>query len=133
MAFYGEVLGLELARVFDERRVAFYWTGEAGSSMLGVWEVGTAPQQMSLHVAFAVELGALLEAPARLRNSGIVPLDFAGNPADEPVVLGWMPAASLYFRDPDGHMLEYITMLPDGPRADLGVPRWSEWLAKRRE
>jgi len=38
-------------------------------------------------------------------------LDFWGQPTDEPVVLGWMPAASLYFRGPDGDMLELLSML----------------------
>ena len=56
MEFYGGVLGLELASVVAERRVAFYWLGGRGKSMLGLWEVGAIPQQMSLHVAFAMEL-----------------------------------------------------------------------------
>lgn len=30
-------------------------------------------------------------------------------------------AASVYFRDPDNNLLEFITMLPDPPRANLGV------------
>jgi hypothetical protein len=37
-----------------------------------------------------------------------------GNPTDEPVI-GWMPAASLHFRDPDGNMLELLSMLPESP------------------
>jgi lactoylglutathione lyase len=73
----------------------------------------------------------LLEAPKRLRAANIVPLDFAGNPAEEPVVLAWMPAASLYFHDPDGHMLEYLCMLPDSPRPELGVIGWAEWTGTK--
>ena len=42
MAFYGGVLKLELALFFEPRRVAFYWMGGPGQSMLGLWEVGTA-------------------------------------------------------------------------------------------
>jgi lactoylglutathione lyase len=40
MASYGEALGLEMARSFPERRVAFYWIGGRGTSMLacGKWE-----------------------------------------------------------------------------------------------
>ena len=91
MKFYGETLGLELAQVFDERRVAFYWLGGRGHSMLGIWETGSSPQRMSLHVAFTVDAKDLLDAPARLKSAGIVPRDFAGNPTDEPVVLAWMP------------------------------------------
>ena len=26
----------------------------------------------------------------------------------EPPVIGWMPSVQLYFRDPDGHSLEFI-------------------------
>ena len=56
-----------------------------------------------------------------------MPRDFAGNPTDEPVVLAWMPALSLYFQDPDGHSLEYLAMLPEEPQPDRGVVKWSEW------
>ena len=127
MDFYGETLGLELAEVFEGRKVAFYWIGGRGNSMLGLWEAGTGPQRMSLHLAFRVELPHLLEAPARLRAAGVLPLDFGGSPTEEPVVLAWMPAGSLYFRDPDGHMLEFLCMLPQPPRPELGVVTWSEW------
>ena len=87
MTFFGQVLGLELAEVFPERRVAFYWIGGRGNSMLGLWEVGTSPQRLSLHLAFRSDLRDLLDAPMRLRAADIVPLDFWGAPAEEPVVL----------------------------------------------
>ena len=45
MAFYGDALGLQLAHVVPERRVAFYWLGGAGKSMLGLWEIGAATAQ----------------------------------------------------------------------------------------
>jgi hypothetical protein len=38
-----------------------------------------------------------------------------------------MPAAMVYFRDPDGHLLEYLAMLDHEPRPDLGILPWSEW------
>jgi len=132
MQFFGDVLGLELAYVVAERKVAFYWIGGRGRSMLGVWEVGSAPQRMSLHIAFTVDLSDVLEAPTRLRAANVTPRDFAGNPADEPVVLAWMPAASLYFHDPDGNLLEFLAMLPDPPQAELGVVSWSEWTSRAR-
>ena len=132
MAFFGETLGLELAQVLWDRRVAFYWIGGRGNSMLGLWEVGTSPQKLSLHVAFRVDLADLLDAPAHFRSANVVPLDFWGQPTEEPVVLAWMPAASLYFRDPDGNMLEFLSMLPDAPQPELGIISWSRWSQSRR-
>ena len=78
ISFYGDVLGLELAQVFLDRKVAFYWIGGRGGSMLGLWEVGTGPQRLSLHIAFRVDLPDLLRAPESLRAANVTPLDFAG-------------------------------------------------------
>lgn len=127
MAFYEDVLGLEPAQVFPERRVAFYWIGKSRDSMLGLWETGTSPQKLSLHVAFKVDLHDLLATPAQLRSANVETLDFDGRPTNEPVVLAWMPAASLYFLDPDGNLLELLAMLPQPPKPALGVVSWSEW------
>jgi lactoylglutathione lyase len=126
-AFYREVVGLPLALEVPERGAAFLWCGAPGRSMLGLWSLGSMPMGMSLHVAFDVELDDVLGAPARLRESGVEPLSFFGEPADEPSVIGWMPAAAVYFRDPDGHMLEYLAMLDEEPRPEAGIVSWSEW------
>jgi lactoylglutathione lyase len=99
--------------------------------MLGLWEVGMIPQRLSLHLAFTVDLPDLLQAPERLRAANVIPRDFQGNPADEPVVLAWMPAASLFFRDPDGNLLEFLSMLPDSPQPELGVIGWSRWTHRQ--
>jgi lactoylglutathione lyase len=127
MSFFEQILGLERAEVFWQRRVAFYWIGGRGNSMLGLWEVAASPQKLSLHVAFRAELELLLDSAARLRAANVVPLDFEGLPTDAPVVLAWMPAASLYFRDPDGNMLELLSMLPGPPQPELGIVSWSRW------
>jgi lactoylglutathione lyase len=103
VTFYGNILGLPLARVFPERRVAFFWIGVPGKAMLGLWEAGTMPMNVSLHVAFQVALSDLHEAPTRLEKAGVQPRDFAGAPTQEPIVLAWMPAASVFFRDPDNN------------------------------
>ena len=87
---------------------------------------------MTLHVAFDVALDDLLEAPARLRAQDVTPLSFFGEETDEPSVIGWMPAAAVYFRDPDGHLLEYLAMLDEEPDPDRGIVAWSEWQERKR-
>ena len=131
VAFYRDLLALPLARIFPERKVAFFWIGTPGKAMLGLWEAGTMPMSVSLHVAFQVALSDLHVAPARLQKAGVQPRDLAGLPTDEPVVLAWMPAAAVYFRDPENNLLEFITMLPDPPRPDLGVLPWSDWIRRK--
>jgi len=128
ISFYRNVVGLELAFEPSERNVAFLWIGESGKSMLGLWSLGTAPLGLTLHLAFDVALNDLVDAPKRLKEKGIKPLSFFGVETTEPSVICWMPAASVYFRDPDGHTLEYLTMLDKEPRPDLGIIPWSEWL-----
>jgi lactoylglutathione lyase len=130
VAFYRDVVGLRVALELAERSVVFFWVGDPGRSMLGLWSLGSAPLGLVLHVAFDVALADVLAAPGRLGSQGIQPLSFFGEPATEPSVIGWMPAAAVYFRDPDGHQLEYLAMLDQPPRPDLGVVPWSAWPAR---
>jgi len=127
IGFYRDVVGLPFALDLSERNAAFFWVGAPGRSLLGLWSLGSAPLGLTLHVAFAVALDDLLDAPRRLQAHGITTLSFFGAPAMEPSVIAWMPAAALYFRDPDGHLLEYLTMLDEAARPDLGIVPWSEW------
>jgi lactoylglutathione lyase len=129
VGFYRDVVGLDLALELPERDAAFLWIGGRGRSMLGLWGIGTSVLSLNLHVAFEVALEELLRAPERLKARGITPLSFAGEETTEPDVVGWMPAASLFFRDPDGHLLEYLTMLDEDPRPSVGVIPYSKWAA----
>ena len=127
IAFYRDRLGLELAHVEPSRRAAFFWVGARGNSMLGLWQGGAGPQKTTTHIAFATTAEDVLAAPQRLQSAGIVALDFNGRPTDEAVVLAWMPAVAVYFLDPDGHLLEYISMLAGEPRPDEGIVEWRTW------
>ena len=136
--FYCDVVGLHLAFEVPERGTAFFWIGDPSyssrHSMLGIWSVGTAPIGLTLHVAFEVAgINDLLSAPQQLKAQGIMPLSFFGTESMEPSVIGWMQAAAIYFRDPDGHLLEYLTVLDDKMRRpDLGVISWAEWVAHNK-
>lgn len=131
IAFYRDVLGLELAYTTAAREAAFFWVGSRGSAMLGIWAAGPVPQRITTHVAFTASLADVLAAPQALSAAGVTPLDFDGAPAKEPSVLCWMPAASVYFHDPDGHLVEYIAMLPEAPRPGFGVVSWQAWQLGR--
>jgi lactoylglutathione lyase len=87
---------------------------------------------LSLHVAFRASLADVLGACDRLRALGVTPLSFHAIETAEPSVIGWMPAAAVYLRDPDGHLLEYLAMLDAEPRPDLGILSWSQWQAGAR-
>jgi len=126
VSFYRDVVGLPVALELPERGAAFHWIGRPGQAMLGLWSIGSAPMGMRLHVAFAMALEDVRAAPGRLRAEGIQPLSFFGEPTDEPSVIGWMPAAAIYFEDPDRHMLEYIAMLDASPKPELGIVPWSQ-------
>ena len=129
VAFYQNVIGLELAYDLPARNVAFMWIGGRGHAMLGLWGIGSSPLSQKLHLAFDVALADLLLAPQKLCAAGVTPLGFNGEEVSEPVVIGWMPAASLYFKDPDGHSLEYLAMLPNAPKLEIGVVSYTQWLA----
>jgi len=130
--FYREVVGLSLAFEVPERGAAFFWIGGTGHTMLGLWSLGSAPVGLVLHIAFEVAIDDLFDAPKRLRAKGITPLSFFGEETSEPSVIGWVPAPPLYFPDPHGHLLEYLTMLDEEARPELGILPWSEWLAQRK-
>ena len=127
VAFYRDVVGLPLALALPERGAAFLWIGAPGEAMLGLWSLGSAPLALSLHVAFRASLQDVMGACERLRSLGLTPLSFFATETQEPSVIGWMPAAAVYFRDPDGHLLEYLAMLDEQPRPERGVVPWSQW------
>jgi len=89
----------------------------------GLFETHLTVKDLQRSMSFFGEVLGL----ERLREANVIPLDFNAEPTDEPVVFAWMPAASLFFHDPDGNLLEFLSMLPDTPKSDLGVVGWSHW------
>ena len=45
------------------------------------------------------------------------------------MVFARMPAIAIYFNDPDGHILEFIAILPGKPSSGLGVITYEEWCS----
>jgi catechol 2,3-dioxygenase-like lactoylglutathione lyase family enzyme len=138
MDFYGTVLGLELGFCDPERRVAFYWIGSGRDSMLGVWE--HLPWAASCddkrierqHLAFQVSFNDLQPIIERAKQRGMRLTNYFEEITDEPSVFAWIPAASIYFNDPDGHLLEFIAKLEGEPAPDLGVVSLEQWQIRSR-
>ena len=126
--FYVRVVGLEFAHRDLTRDIIFLWAGDDRRSMLGLWGPTTTYGRdfHKSHIAFAISLPELLAAGERLRSSGVACQNFRGEQTDEPSVIGWMPSAHLYFRDPDGHSLEFIALLDDHPDVSFIGPL-SQW------
>jgi hypothetical protein len=57
----------------------------------------------------------------KLQQVGIQTYNFLNYETAQPMVFAWMPALSIYFRDPDGHELEYSAPLPDGADPNGGI------------
>ena len=128
VAFYRDIVGLPLAHHLPDRGAAFHWIGSRGESMLGLWSLGSAPVGISSHVAFSTSLEDVLGACGALQAAGITPRSFFGAETTEPSVIGWMPAAAVYFYDPDGNQLEYLAMLQGPERPEVGIVSWSQWI-----
>lgn len=127
MAFYEQVLGLQLGLFEAERRVAFYWLGGWGEAMLGVWEKPSA-EVLPQHFAFRSTVEDVLHhSVAFLKARHLEAHNFLNDGTERPMVFGWMPALAIYFRDPDQHSLEFIAMLPEPPRPEVGVVSWEAW------
>jgi lactoylglutathione lyase len=130
--FYATVVGLQRAYRDPGRDIVFLYVGDGKESMLGLWgpttTYGGDPHRC--HFALAIPLADLLAVGKRLNDLGISTRNFAGDETTEPSVIGWMPSAQIYFRDPDGHSVEFITVLDDPPAPDFIGPL-SEWRRAR--
>ncbi len=125
--FYTEVLGLELAHRDGNRPIVFLWIGKNKEAMLGLWE-----QKVNLqtrHFAFSADKEDILNYSVEfLKNKNLKPYNFLKYGIDEPMVFAWMPALAIYFNDPDGNQLEFISILEGDGKPELGVLSYEEWL-----
>src|SRR5690606_21242709 len=112
-SFYREVLGLVVAKEIEERDVTFFWINDSLTGMLGIWGEQASPPVVSGkgHFAFSVSYEEIVRSIGNLKSIGITPLGINEEPIEEPIVISWMPAISVYFKDPDDHSLELIHVL----------------------
>ncbi len=84
------------------------------------------------HFAFEVALPDMKNAVAFLKSNGITCHNKIDG-SESLQVFGWMPAVAIYFNDPDGHLLEFISMLPETPRPEAGLVLWDKWNRNQGE
>jgi lactoylglutathione lyase len=130
--FYVEIVGLKFAHRDLTRDIVFLWAGDDRRSMLGLWGSTTIYGRdfHKCHVAFHVSMTELLAVGKRLNSANIRTQNFAGEDTTEPSVIGWMPSAQLYFTDPNGHSLEFITLLDEASEPDF-VGSLSQWKQRQ--
>lgn len=128
--FYTEVLGLEFAHKEENRRIAFLWIGKNKESMLGLWEQKENLQ--TRHFAFTANKEDILNHSVEfLKNKNLKPYNFLKDGIEKPMVFAWMPALAIYFNDPDGNQLEFISILEGDGKPELGVLSYEEWLERK--
>ena len=129
VGFYTEVLGLEPAHRDETRPIAFLWIGKNKASMLGLWEQKENLQ--ARHFAFSADTEDILNYSADfLIRKKLKPYNFLKDGSERPMVFAWMPALAIYFNDPDGNQLEFISVLEGEGLPELGVVSYEEWLEK---
>ncbi len=91
--------------------------------MLGLWE-HPATEIRPQHVAFRASLDDVLHrAVPFLQTRNLSPRNFLNDGTERPMVFGWMPALAIYFRDPDGHSLEFINPPVEQATSGSGIER----------
>lgn len=104
--FYLNVLDLEVG-IRDEKRNWLFLKAGGDAGMIVLQEdKGEWPLQ---HFAFTIDEADIERAAAILRERGVE--------VEGPVFHEWMPSASLYFEDPDGHALELLAVTGARPTA----------------
>ncbi|SEG59220.1 Catechol 2,3-dioxygenase [Halpernia humi] len=125
--FYKNILGLKQCYFEEKRRAAFFWIGQPKEAMLGLWEKPKSEIDIR-HFAFRCDKEFILnQATDFLNKHQLKPYNFLKDGTDRPMVFSWMPAIAIYFNDPDGHILEFICILDQKERPELGVISYEEW------
>jgi catechol-2,3-dioxygenase len=130
--FYQNVLGLEKFGYNDERRIAFFWVGKPQEYMLGLWEKPKS-EIVKMHFAFRCDKEDILNnSISFLKERNLKPYNFLKDNNETPMVFSWMPALAIYFDDPDGHCLEFISILEGQPKPELGIITFDEWESETK-
>ncbi len=133
--FYKDILGLTLCRLSKTRKAAFFWIGEDKQFMLGLWE--KPKEEIDIrHFAFECDPEWVLKESVNfLKSHNLEFWNFLHEDHEQPMVFCWMPAISIYFKDPDGHDLEFIGILSGATQSEeeTRIVTYEEWLKIKEE
>ena len=108
------------------RSFVLLWVG--GPVPSGAWSVGAPPRSdPATALCLRSGTGRAPRVSNRLGGHGVEFRDFFQQRTTVPTVFGFIPAASIYFDDPDGHLLELLAPIAVAPRPDLTAVSWAEW------
>ena len=131
--FYKQLPGLQFCHYEEKRKIAFFWVGAPQKSMLGLWEMPEM-EVRPRHFAFECDPNWILnESVTFLESKNIRCYNFLKDGTSRPMVFAWMPAIAIYFDDPDGNILEFISILEGAAKPELGVLSYEEWLGISKE
>jgi lactoylglutathione lyase len=131
--FYKNKLDLQQCYFEEKRRAAFFWIGKPKEAMLGLWE---KPKEEidQRHFAFRCDKEDILKnSTSYLKERKLKAYNFLNDGTQRPMVFAWMPAIAIYFKDPDAHELEFISVLEGEPRPALGVISYEEWEKHQKQ
>ncbi len=98
-AFYLNTLGLEVGIRDEKRKWLFLRAGGERGMIVLQEDKSDWPLQ---HFAFTVDEADIERSASLLREQGVE--------VEGPVFHQWVPATSIYFKDPDGHDLELLAI-----------------------
>jgi len=77
VAFYRDIVGLELAKEDPAQNMAVMWLGKTKDFTLALWGTGNSPFIATSQITLNAEIGDVVSAPLRLRARGVATMDFA--------------------------------------------------------
>ncbi|WP_377888907.1 VOC family protein [Alkalihalobacillus sp. R86527] len=131
-------LGLELA--WEGEGIAFIWI-EKHKSWLGLWEGAeylTEYHPSLRHVAFRIPFEEMENSVNWLLNKGIEAVPFGNRTSVQPFVRPNQGNASVYFKDPDGNSLEFMSFVAvpgefKNECKKIEMMKWVEVVGLKRE
>ena len=133
VTFYVEKLGFQPGYQESPSRALLLYDDGGTRSMLGLFHVDAVERRH--HISFRMLEQDVDQMIPYLAQRGIEAVhpsrDRVQGPMREPIVHGWMPAAAVYFRDPDEHLLELIADLAGPKRPEVLYCSLSEWRTLR--